>query len=164
LSLAEVIGLLLVAYGIWFTYKGVLRMLGNSKDWWRPLQNKTPYPYPAAGILLGLCFVLLGTRFALNRTWDQATLLGYAGGGLFVIVLVVGTVQPRFLHPKWYGTLWDRFGREGMSHLSRAASQLEDKEWCEIDSSVLTFDRWVDRVMPSTHPNTQITDQRRGHR
>jgi hypothetical protein len=149
LYIAELIGVFLVAYGLWFTYKGILRALGDSKDWWRPLRNRKRYPYPAAGTLLGMCFVLLGVRFALQRAWDRAAILGYTGAGLFAIVLVIGTVQPRFLHPRWYGLLWDRFGKEGLSRLERAACQLEDKEWNEINASPLTFDRWVERVMPS---------------
>jgi hypothetical protein len=150
--IAELIGVFLVGYGIWFAYKGVLRELGYGKDWWRPLQNRKRYPYPAAGLLLGLCFVLLGTRFALNSAWKNARILGYVGGGLFVVVLVIGVAQPRFLHPKWYGRLWDRFGKDGMSRLKRAAIELEDAEWTEIDASPLTFDRWVDRVMPRANP------------
>jgi len=152
LYIAELIGVCLVGYGIWFTYKGILRALGDDKDWWRPLRNRKRYPYPVAGALLGMCFILLGARFALNRVWRHASVLGYAGGGLFVVVLIVGVAQPRFLHPKWYGRLWDRFGREGMSRLRRAAYELEDTEWTEINASPLTFDRWVDRVMPRVKP------------
>jgi hypothetical protein len=148
LYVAELIGVSLVGYGIWFTYKGILRILGDGKDWWRPYQNRRRYPYPAAGALLGLCFALLGARFALNSVWARAAILGYIGGGLFVIVVVIGIAQPRFLHPKWYGRLWDRFGREGIARLRRAACALEDQEWREIDSSALAFERWVDRVMP----------------
>jgi hypothetical protein len=148
LYIAELIGVFLVGYGMWFTYKGILRVLGSDKDWWRPLRNRKRYPYPVAGILLGTCFVLLGTRFALNSAWARASILGYAGAGLFVVVLVVGIAQPRFLHPKWYSALWDRFGKEGMSRLQRAANELEDDEWTEINASPVTFDRWVDRVMP----------------
>jgi hypothetical protein len=160
--IAELIGVFLVAYGIWFTYQGILRALGDGKDWWRPLQNRKRYPYPAAGALLGMCFVSLGARFALQSTWDRASVLGYVGLGLFAIVLVIGTVQPRFLHPKWYGRLWDRFGKEGMSHLERAACQLEDKEWQEINSSTLTFDRWVERVMPAVPAaHTGVQQERR---
>ena len=150
--IAELIGVFLVGYGIWFAYKGILRELGYGKDWWRPLRDRKRYPYPVAGLLLGLCFVLLGARFALNSVWQNARILGYVGGGLFVVVLLIGIAQPRFLHPKWYGRLWDRFGKEGMSHLKRAANELEDVEWAEIDASPLTFDRWVDQVMPRTSP------------
>jgi hypothetical protein len=35
-----------------------------------------------------------------------------------------------------------------MSRLQRAANELEDDEWTEINASPVTFDRWVDRVMP----------------
>jgi hypothetical protein len=152
LYIAELIGVFLVGYGIWFAYKGILRLLGDGRDWWRPLRNRKRYPYPAAGVLLGVCFILLGVRFALNSAWMRAPILGYVGAGLFVLVLVIGIAQPRFLHPRWYGRLWDRLGREGMSRLQRAASQLEDKEWIEIDSLPTSFDRWVDRVMPQVHP------------
>jgi hypothetical protein len=148
LYIAELIGVALVGYGMWFAYKGLLRVAGEGKDWWRPLHNRKRYPYPAAGVLLGVCFALLGARFALNSVWSSAKILGYIGGGLFVVVLVIGVAQPRFLHPKWYGRLWDRFGREGMSRLQRAAIALEDQEWIEINASPITFSRWVDRVMP----------------
>jgi hypothetical protein len=149
---AELIGVALVGYGIWFAYKGLLRVLGEGKDWWRPLRNRKRYPYPAAGLLLGICFVLLGARFALNSVWDQAKILGYVGGALFLVVLVIGVAQPRFLHPRWYGRLWDRFGKEGMARLQRAAYALPDEEWTEINASPTAFGRWVDRVMPRARP------------
>lgn len=157
MSFAELIGVVLVGYGMWFAYKGVmralgLRTLGDHKDWWRPPRNKKRYPYPAAGVLLGLCFALLGVRFALDGVWDSASLLGYVGAGLFVVVLVIGVVQPRFLHPRWYRRLRDRLGKDGMSRLQRAAYALEDEEWAEINATPLTFDRWVDRVMPRVQP------------
>jgi hypothetical protein len=148
LYIAELIGVFLVGYGIWFTNRGIQRALGADKDWWRPLRNRKRYPYPAAGALLGVCFACLGARFALNNVWGHAPILGYVGGGLFAVVVVVGIAQPRFLHPRWYGRLWDRYGREGMARLRRAAYELEDEKWVEIDSSEITFDRWVERVMP----------------
>jgi hypothetical protein len=153
LYIAELIGVALVGYGMWFAYKGLLRVAGDGKDWWRPLRNRKRYPYPAAGVLLGICFALLGLRFALNSVWPSAKILGYIGGGLFIVVLVIGVAQPRFLHPKWYGRLWDRFGKEGMSRLQRAAFALEDQEWIEINASPTTFSRWVDRVMPRARPS-----------
>jgi hypothetical protein len=158
LYIAELIGVFLFAYGMWFAYRGILRALGDNRDWWRPLRNRKRYPYPVAGVLLGLCFVLLGARFALNSVWMRAQILGYVGAGLFGIVLVVGIAQPRFLHPRWYGRLWDRFGREGMSRLQRAAYELADEEWIEIDASPTAFDRWVDRVMP------QVSSTGRGYK
>ena len=74
---------------------------------------------------------------------------------MFIVVLVIGIAQPRIFHPRWYGRLWDRFGREGMQRLKRAAHELEDDEWIEIDSSALTFDRWVERVMPRVRPSAR---------
>ena len=149
---AEMIGLVLVGYGIWFAARGVGMWFGTDKNWWRPKSRRERYPYPAAGILLGICFVILGTRFALNYTWDNARILGYVGGGLFVIVLVAGVAQPRFLHPRWYGALEDRLGKKGMLQLRSVAFNLDQDEWLEITASEVEFNAWVDRAIPGHKP------------
>jgi hypothetical protein len=146
--IAELIGVCLVGYGIWFAARGVKNHLGIEKDWWRPLGRGKRYPYPVAGVLLGVCFIFLGLRFALNNVWTHARISGYAGGALFVAVLVAGVAQPRFLHPRWYGRLEDRFGKTGVARLRRAAFQVEPEEWSEIVASEASFDEWVDRAMP----------------
>lgn len=146
---AELIGIALVAYGIWFAARGVDMMWFNAKkDWWRPIRHQNRYPYPVAGILLGVCFALLGLRFALNNVWDQARILGLAGGALFVIVLVAGVSQPRFLHPKWYGELEDRFGKKAMIRIRAAAYAMDGEEWSEVSATDETFKRWVERTAP----------------
>ena len=159
MPIAEMIGLFLVGYGIWFTARGFGMYIRVGKDWWRPTSRKTRYPYPAAGILLGICFVILGMRFALNYAWPNASILGYIGGATFLVVLVIGIVQPRFLHPRWYGALEDRFGKKGMTRLRSSAFKVEAEEWREIVATELTFSRWVDRTMPSELPR-----QKRGYK
>ena len=125
---------------------------GTDKNWWRPKSRRERYPYPVAGILLGICFAILGTRFALNYTWDNARVLGYVGGGLFVIVLVAGVAQPRFLHPRWYGALEDRLGKKGMLRLRSAAFNLDPDEWLLVTASEDEFNVWVDRAIPGHKP------------
>jgi hypothetical protein len=156
--IAELIGVCLVGYGIWFMSRGVKNHLGIDKDWWRPLGHQKRYPYPVAGILLGVCFVLLGLRFALNTTWGYANILGYAGGALFVVVLVIGVAQPRFFHPQWYSQLEARLGKKGMLRLRHAAFQVEADEWLEVVASEVSFNEWVDKVMPA-----QRLQQSRGY-
>ena len=146
--LAELIGVFLVGYGIWFAAQGIHKALGTDKDWWRPRRSKRHYPYPFAGFMLGICFVLLGARFALNTVWPHASILGYVGGGIFVLVVVIGVAQPRFLHPRWYGRLEDRFGREGVQRLKAEALRLEEETWIELEATETAFDQWVKRVMP----------------
>ena len=146
---AEFVGVVLVAYGIWYSYKGIMRLLGSEKDWWRPQNRQQRYPYPAAGILLGICFVVLGLRFALNNVWEQARTLSYVGIALFVLVLTVGVVQPRFLHPGWYGRLQDRLGKQRLMLLQREAQKVESDEWAEIIALDAAFDQWVNRAAPS---------------
>jgi hypothetical protein len=146
--LAEMIGIALVGYGIWFGARAIDMWLGAKKDWWRPLTYRNRHPYPAAGVLLGLCFIVLGTRFALNYVWEQARILGYVGGGLFAAVLVIGIVQPRFLHPKWYGALEDRYGKKRMIRLKAAALKVEPEEWLEVIDTEEAFNAWVERTMP----------------
>jgi hypothetical protein len=148
--IAESIGLILVGYGIWFASKGVNRQWGMERDWWRPVTRQDRYPYPSAGILLGVFFVLIGLRFALNNVWVNARILGYVGGGLFVVVVGIGVAQPRFLHPRWYGALEDRLGKKGMSRLRGAAFKVEPEEWVEVVASETTFDAWVRRTAPGS--------------
>ena len=147
---AELIGVVLVGYGMWYIYRGAVRLLGKEKDWWRPVSRQQRYPYPAAGILLGICFAVLGLRFALNNAWEQSHILSYVGIGLFVLVLVTGVVQPRFLHPQWYGRLQDRHGKRGVALLQRKAQQTEPGEWTEIVDSDSAFEQWVNRNAPSS--------------
>jgi hypothetical protein len=146
--IAELMGVFLVAYGIWFSGEGVKKLMDAAKDWWRPIKGTRRYPYPVAGILLGICFVLMGLVFALNSVWAHARVLVWAGIGVFVLVLVAGIGQPRFLHPHWYGELEDRLGRKRMMQLRRAAFQTEDEDWKEIVSSKVFFDEWVKRAAP----------------
>jgi hypothetical protein len=146
---AEMIGVVLVGYGIWYGYKGFVRLLTGEKDWWRPLNRQQRYPYPAAGVLLGVCFIVLGLRFALNNVWEGSRVLSYVGIALFVLVLVTGVVQPRFLHPRWYGRLQDRFGKQRLVLLQREARKVLPDEWTEIVATDATFDHWVDRNAPS---------------
>jgi hypothetical protein len=145
---AELIGIFLVGYGIWFTYKGIVRITSGEKDWWRPTSRRNRYPYPVAGTLLGICFVVLGLRFALNSVWEHARVLSYVGIGLFALVLITGIVQPRFLHPRWYGQLQDRLGREGLARLRRQAFEVDAEEWAEIVASDSAFEAWVNRKTP----------------
>lgn len=146
--ISELIGVVLVGYGIWFASRGVQKHFGVDKEWWRPLTRKERYPYPFAGMLLGIVFVLLGLRFALDNVWAKAATLGYAGGGVFILVIVIGVIQPRLLHPGWYGALEDRLGRQAMARLKQAAFEVEVEEWIEIRASESAFGAWVNRVMP----------------
>jgi hypothetical protein len=147
---AEIIGLTLAGYGVWFAIRGAGMLFWSGKDWWRPLDSRKRYPYPAAGVLLGVCFVLLGLRFALHFSWEGASILGYVGGGLFIVVFVAGIAQPRFLHPQWYGVLEDRLGKKDMRRLRAAAFKLDKEEWLEVDATEESFNAWVDRVVPHT--------------
>jgi len=148
LVVAEMIGLALIGYGIWFGVRGIAMWVGSDKIWWRPLGQKNRYPYPAAGALLGVCFMILGARFALHYLWENAGILGYIGGGIFLIVLVVGVGQPRFLHPRWYGALEDRLGKKGMTRLRTAALKLDVDEWLEIAASENRFIEWANKTVP----------------
>jgi hypothetical protein len=152
LTFSELIGVVLVGYGIWFAGKGVQKQFGSDKTWWRPLTRSERYPYPAAGVLLGIVFALLGLRFALDGVWAQAAILAWVGGGVFILVLVIGVVQPRFLHPRWYGVLEDRFGRKAMARLKGAAVAVPVEEWIEIRASDSALDAWANRVMPDRRP------------
>ncbi len=149
MPIAELIGLALVAYGIWLRIRGGIMWFSTRKDWWRPLSHRNRYPYPASGVLLGVCFVVLGFRFALHYAWGpNAQVLGYVGGGLFAVVLIAGITQPRFLHPRWYGVLEDRFGKKAMLRLRAAAYKMETEEWIELTASEDAFNEWVERTMP----------------
>ena len=146
---AEFVGVILVGYGLWYVYRGFVRLFSGEKDWWRPISRQQRYPYPAAGVLLGVCFVVLGLRFALNNVWEQARVLSYVGIGLFVLVMLTGVVQPRFLHPGWYGRLQDRLGKQRLMLLQREARKVPADEWTEILSTEGAFDHWVSRSAPS---------------
>ncbi len=149
MSISELLGVGLFGYGIWFTAEGVKRCLGDNKDWWRPLEKrKRHYPYPASGVLLGVCFMVMGLTFALQNVWEHSRKLAYAGGAIFVLVLVVGVAQPRFLHPRWYARLHDRLGNKGVMRLRRAALQMDDEDWREIVASEEEFEAWVARAVP----------------
>jgi hypothetical protein len=157
---AVFIGLILTGYGVWFTVRGIGMVWGDRKDWWRPMDRKSRYPYPVAGLLLGVCFVLFGLRYTLHFTWASAPMLGYAGGGLFVIVLLAGIIQPRFLHPRWYGDLEDRLGKKAVARLRAKAHRLDGEEWLEITASKESFDEWVDDALP--HQPRQSRGFKRG--
>jgi hypothetical protein len=152
---AEMVGVILVGYGMWYGYKGLVRLFTGEKDWWRPLTRQQRYPYPAAGVLLGICFIVLGLRFALNNVWEQARTLSYAGIGAFVLVLVTGVVQPRFLHPTWYGGLEDRLGKQRVGLLLREARKVPADEWSEILTTEGAFEHWVDQNAPSRPASRQ---------
>jgi hypothetical protein len=143
------IGMALIGYGIWFGARGVVMWITGKKDWWRPADRRSRYPYPVAGILLGVFFVILGARFALHYVWPNAAILGYVGGALFLIVLAAGVGQPRFLHPPWYGELEDRLGRKGVQQLRAAAFKMDKEEWVEIAESDSEFSEWVARTAPA---------------
>jgi hypothetical protein len=149
LIVAELIGISLVAYGIWFAAEGVKRLLNGNKDWWRPVRGTRRYPYPVAGILLGICFILMGLVFALHNVWEHVRILVPIGIGLFALVLFAGIVQPRFAHPRWYANLEDRYGRKGVLRLKKAAHQVEDPDWREIAASETAFNAWVNQTMPA---------------
>ena len=149
---AEFIGVLLVGYGIWYAYKGLVRLFSAEKDWWRPATRQHRYPYPAAGLLLGVCFIVLGLRFALNNVWEHARFLSYVGIGLFVLVLLIGVLQPRFLHPTWYGRLQDSLGKQRLMLLQREARKVPPDEWTEILATQGAFEHWVSRNTPSQPP------------
>jgi hypothetical protein len=102
--------------------------------------------------MLGIFFVLLGGRFALHYAWEHAPVLGYVGGGLFLVVLAVGVGQPRFLHPPWYGTLEDQLGKKGMTRLRSAAFKLDGDGWSEVNASDESFTAWVKEVVPAHRP------------
>lgn len=149
LRAAEFIGLIMIGYGIWFGVRGVKMYLSTDKSWWRHLSRKERYPYPAAGSLLSLVFILSGSVFLLYYSWPHARTLGYAAGVVFILVLVIGTAQPRIFHPRWYGQLEERFGRKAMDKLRAAACQVPIEEWREIIASDDAFDAWVAQATPA---------------
>ena len=148
MPLTEFLGVVLVGYGIWFASEAVRRVFGTQKDWWRPVKGKRRYAYPVASVLLGVCFVVAGLSAALNSVWASASILLYVAAGMFVLVLVVGVAQPRFLHPRWYGALEDRYGVKGVARLKEAALQMDDEEWIELAASEDLFDDWAHRTAP----------------
>lgn len=150
--LAELLGVCLVGYGIWFASEGVKRYFGDAKDWWRPLKGKRRYPYPVSGILLGICFVVAGLGSALNSVWAHSRSLMYVAGAVFVLVIIVGVAQPRFFHPQWYGELEDRFGKKGVMRLKEMAQQVEEEDWTNTIVSEASFNEWVARAMPEHKP------------
>ena len=89
-----------------------------------------------------------GILHALSSVWASAQILLYVAAGLFVLVLVVGVAQPRFLHPRWYGALEDRYGVKGVARLKEAALQMDDEEWIELAASEDFFDDWVRKTAP----------------
>lgn len=145
---AELIGLVMVAYGVWFGARGIKMYLSGDKSWWRHPSRKERYPYPAAGFLLSLVFILSGLVFLLNNVWANARVLGYVAGVLFVFVVVIGVAQPIILHPRWYSQLEKRFGKKGSDKLRAAAYAVPIEEWREIIASDKTFDAWIDQSAP----------------
>ena len=148
MPITEFLGVVLVGYGLWFASEGIRRTFGTHKDWWRPVKGKKRYAYPVASVLLGICFVVAGLSAALSSVWASAQILLYVAAGLFVLVLVVGVAQPRFLHPRWYGALEDRYGVKGVARLKEAALQMDDEEWIELAASEDFFDDWVRKTAP----------------
>lgn len=149
MPIAELIGLILIGYGIWFGTRGVTMYLQADKSWWRHPSRRERYPYPAAGLLLSLVFVLSGLVFLLNRIWLYAPFFGYGAGGMFVLVIVIGVSQPRSLHPHWYGKLVDRLGRKAVDGLKAAAYQMPIEEWRQVIASDQTFENWVSKSAPA---------------
>jgi hypothetical protein len=146
--IAELIGLALIGYGFWFGARGVVIWVTGKKNWWRPVDRSSRYPYPAAGILLSVVFIILGARFALHYVWERAATLGYIGGILFLVVLAAGVGQPRFLHPPWYRQLEDQVGKKGVQELRSAAFKMDKEEWIGIAESESEFNDWVARTAP----------------
>ncbi|MBN1579283.1 MAG: hypothetical protein JXA89_01175 [Anaerolineae bacterium] len=146
---AELIGLIMVAYGIWFGARGVRMYLSSDKSWWRHPSRKERYPYPAAGFLLSFVFILSGLVFLLYYTWANARMLGYAAGVVFIFVLVIGVAQPSVFHPRWYSQLEKRLGKNGMTKLRAAAYAVPTEEWREIVASDETFNAWVTEAVPA---------------
>lgn len=146
---AELIGLALVGYGFWFGARGVVIWATDKKNWWRPIDRSSRYPYPAAGILLSIVFIILGARFVLHQVWERAAILGYIGGAAFLIVLAAGVGQPHFLHPPWYRRLEDQLGKKGVQQLRSAALKMDKEEWIEIAESESEFEAWVARAAPA---------------
>ena len=154
----QLIGLVLIGCGVWFTAQGVRMYLGSDKNWWRPPRKGQRYPYPIAGMLMGIFFVLTGLFFTLHGDWQHASILGYIGGGFFILVFVIGIAQPRFCHPRWYGNLEDRLGKERVEQLKLAARRMEEEEWSEVAASEAFFEAWVAQTAP--HP---LQRQSRGY-
>ena len=148
MRIGELIGLVLIGYGIWFAVRGVKVYLGTDKNWWRPLDRRQRYPYPIAGILMGVFFVSMGITFVSYNVWSHAPVLGYVGGGVFLLVIVVGVAQPRFCHPHWYGELEDRLGRERVEQLKLIARRMENAEWTEVTACEASFNAWVAQRSP----------------
>lgn len=139
----EMIGLTLSGYGLWFAVRGIKMYLSTDKAWWRPINRQNRYPYPVAGVLLGVFFVLAGLVFLLHNVWPQSVVLGYIGGGLFVLVFIIGIAQPRLLHPRWYGLLEDQLGRPALDRLKKLAQAMEPEEWDEVNASHDAFVQWA---------------------
>lgn len=149
MRVAELIGLALIGYGIWFGIRGVKMYLSDDKSWWRHPSRKERYPYPAAGLLLSLVFILAGLAFLLHYAWANARTLGYAAGAVFLLVLIIGITQPSIFHPHWYGQLEKQIGRKGMDKLRAAAYAMPIEEWLQIIASSETFDAWIAETAPA---------------
>ncbi len=158
-QIAELIGLAMIGYGLWFGFRGLKMHFSTDKSWWRQLSHRERYPYPAAGVLLSVVFVLGGMVFLLNYVVANAVYFGYAAGITFILVLVVGVWQPRALHPRWYRSLEDRVGKKGLQMLKTAAYEMPTEEWREIAASDAEFDAWVAKILP-----TQPRRPSRGYR
>ncbi|MBN1935772.1 MAG: hypothetical protein JW934_13975 [Anaerolineae bacterium] len=147
-GVAEMIGLIMVGYGLWYGFRGIKIHFSTDKSWWRYLSRRERYPYPAAGLLLSLVFVLAGLVFLLHFLVENATYFGYAAGIVFVLVLIIGIWQPRALHPRWYRELEDRVGKKEMRKLKAAAYEMPSEEWRAIATSDTEFSAWVDKIVP----------------
>lgn len=159
MAVAEMIGLALIGYGLWFGFRGIKMHFSNDKGWWRHLSHKERYPYPAAGLLLSLVFVLAGLAFLLHFHVENAAYFGYVAGIAFIFVLIVGVWQPRVFHPRWYRDLEDQVGKKGMQKLKAVAYEMPVEEWREIATSDASFSAWVDKTVPG-----QVQRSSRGYR
>lgn len=147
--IAELIGVIMIGYGLWFGFRGLRMHFSADKSWWRQLSHRERYPYPAAGVLLSAVFVLGGMVFLLNYVVPNAAYFGYAAGITFILVLVVGVWQPRILHPRWYRDLEDRVGKSGLQKLKTAAYEMPTEEWRQVIASDAEFEAWVSRTLPA---------------
>ena len=157
MQIAEFIGLTLIGYGIWFGFRGIKIYFSTDKSWWRYPSRKERYPYPVAGLLLSLVFVLAGLVFVLYHTFgEQARAFGYAAGAAFILVLVIGIAQPPIFHPKWYARLQKKFGKKGVAQLKTAAYKMPLEEWQEIAASHDVFTEWATKTAPAqTHHHSR---------
>ena len=162
MGIAEAIGIVLIGYGAWFMWRGVRIYMTGDKNWWRPANRTQRYPYPIAGISLGLFILLGGLTFLLNNTLEWAEWFGYVGGGFFVLTFVLGIARPRIFHPPWYADLLDQYGEENVYRLQGTARRLPDEEWQIIAESDESFHQWVTGEMRDRKRQQQKRGYKKG--